>query len=112
MPVGGAAEARRRRLIRRVVCVRGAMPFRARIAPRFGYGTDPHTLTETEAGQVDGRRRGPAGLACRSWRPCPETTGRTASARRQRRHVPNAGAMSTPTLYLIKRRRDDGAQAL
>jgi GH15 family glucan-1,4-alpha-glucosidase len=49
MPVGGAAETRRHRLIRRVVCVRGAMPFRARIAPRFGYGTDPHTLTETEA---------------------------------------------------------------
>ncbi len=52
MPVGGAAETRRHRLIRRVVCVRGAMPFRARIAPRFGYGTDPHTLTETEAGVV------------------------------------------------------------
>ena len=52
MPVGGAAETRRHRLIRRVVCVRGALPFRARIAPRFGYGTDPHTLTETEAGVV------------------------------------------------------------
>jgi GH15 family glucan-1,4-alpha-glucosidase len=37
MPVTGAAETRHR-LIRRVVCVRGAMPFRARIAPRFGYG--------------------------------------------------------------------------
>ena len=49
MPVGDAAETRRHRLIRRVVCVRGAMPFRARIAPRFGYGTEPHTLTETEA---------------------------------------------------------------
>jgi GH15 family glucan-1,4-alpha-glucosidase len=52
MPLGGAAETRRHRLIRRVVCVRGAMPFRARIAPRFGYGADPHTLTETEAGVV------------------------------------------------------------
>jgi GH15 family glucan-1,4-alpha-glucosidase len=52
MPVGGEAETRRHRLIRRVVCVRGALPFRARIAPRFGYGTDPHTLTETEAGVV------------------------------------------------------------
>jgi GH15 family glucan-1,4-alpha-glucosidase len=50
MPVGGAADTRRHRLIRRVVCVRGAMPFRARIAPRFGYGMDPHTLTETDAG--------------------------------------------------------------
>src|SRR5258706_6683871 len=50
MPVGGAAETRRHRLIRRVVCVRGAMPFRARIAPRFGYGTEPHTPPETGAG--------------------------------------------------------------
>src|SRR5258708_37813004 len=52
MPVGGAAETRRHRLIRRVVCVRGIRPVRARIAPRFGYGTDPHPLTETEAGVV------------------------------------------------------------
>jgi GH15 family glucan-1,4-alpha-glucosidase len=52
MPVGGAAETRRHRLIRRVLCVRGTMPFRAQVAPRFGYGTDPHTLTEVEAGVV------------------------------------------------------------
>ncbi len=52
MPVGGAAETRRHRLIRRVVCVRGAMPFRARVAPRFNYGMDPHTLAETDAGIV------------------------------------------------------------
>jgi len=51
MPAGGAAETRHR-LIRRVLCVRGIMPFRALVAPRFGYGTDPHTLTETEAGVV------------------------------------------------------------
>ena len=51
MPVGGAAETRHR-LIRRVVCVRGTMPFRARIAPRFGYGTDPHNLTQTATGVV------------------------------------------------------------
>ncbi|MEV6979697.1 glycoside hydrolase family 15 protein [Sphaerisporangium sp. NPDC051017] len=37
-------EANRHRLIRRVVCVRGSLPFRARVAPRFGYGTEPHTL--------------------------------------------------------------------
>jgi GH15 family glucan-1,4-alpha-glucosidase len=52
MPAGGAAETRRHRLIRRVLCVRGAMAFRARIAPRFGYGMDPHTLTEVEGGVV------------------------------------------------------------
>ncbi|QKW30634.1 glycoside hydrolase family 15 protein [Streptomyces seoulensis] len=46
MPVtdAGAGEAERHRLIRRVVCVRGALPFRARVAPRFHYGADPHTV--------------------------------------------------------------------
>jgi GH15 family glucan-1,4-alpha-glucosidase len=52
MPVGGKFEGQRHRLIRRVLCVRGAMPFRARIAPRFGYGTDPHALAEVEDGVV------------------------------------------------------------
>ncbi|GII05160.1 glycoside hydrolase family 15 protein [Planobispora takensis] len=37
-------EAGRHRLIRRVLCVRGTMSFRARVAPRFGYGAEPHTL--------------------------------------------------------------------
>ncbi|MFF6995328.1 glycoside hydrolase family 15 protein [Streptomyces sp. NPDC008313] len=45
MPVGGGAtEAERHRLIRRVLCVRGSVPFRARVAPRFAYGTRPHTV--------------------------------------------------------------------
>jgi GH15 family glucan-1,4-alpha-glucosidase len=52
MPVGGADEAQRHRLIRRVLCVRGTIPFRARVSPRFDYGMDPHTLTEVEAGVV------------------------------------------------------------
>jgi len=52
MPVGDAAEAQRHRLIRRSVCVRGRMPFRGRIAPRFGYGTEPHTLAEAGASLV------------------------------------------------------------
>jgi GH15 family glucan-1,4-alpha-glucosidase len=52
MPVGGAAEARRRQLIRRVLCVRGTMPFRAKVSPRFGYAMDQHTLTEVAAGVV------------------------------------------------------------
>ncbi|GAA0408448.1 glycoside hydrolase family 15 protein [Microbispora corallina] len=38
-------EIDRHRLIRRVVCVRGSLPFRARMAPRFGYGTEAHRLT-------------------------------------------------------------------
>ncbi len=52
MPVGGAAETRRHRLIRRVVCVRGTMPFRARVSPRFDYGRQPHTLAQTDTGVV------------------------------------------------------------
>ena len=52
MPLGNAADAQRNRLIRRVLCVRGTMPFRAKVSPRFGYGMDPHTLTEVETGAV------------------------------------------------------------
>ena len=53
MPVGGAAEARRHRLIRRVLCVRGTMPFLAQVAPRFDYG---------DATAHHHRRRGRRGL--------------------------------------------------
>ncbi len=52
MPLGSTAEAQRHRLIRRVLCVRGVMPFRARIAPRFNYGMDPHGLEEVDHGVV------------------------------------------------------------
>jgi GH15 family glucan-1,4-alpha-glucosidase len=51
MPVGGQ-EAQRHRLIRRVLCVRGSMPFLAQVPPRFDYGMQPHTITEIEAGVV------------------------------------------------------------
>lgn len=45
MPVSSdPREAERHRLIRRVVCVRGSIPFRARVAPRFDYGTRPHNV--------------------------------------------------------------------
>ncbi|KUO05280.1 glycoside hydrolase family 15 protein [Streptomyces caeruleatus] len=45
MPVDGSSvESERHRLIRRVVCVRGSLPFRTRVAPRFEYGTQPHTV--------------------------------------------------------------------
>ncbi|MFF6987537.1 glycoside hydrolase family 15 protein [Streptomyces sp. NPDC010273] len=44
MPVTGETdESARHRLIRRVVCVRGSVPFRTRVAPRFDYGASPHT---------------------------------------------------------------------
>ncbi|PIB03295.1 MULTISPECIES: glycoside hydrolase family 15 protein [Streptomyces] len=52
MPVvDESREAGRHRLIRRVVCVRGTLPFRARVAPRFDYGRAEHTV-HAEAGQV------------------------------------------------------------
>ncbi|MGK4580048.1 glycoside hydrolase family 15 protein [Kitasatospora sp. HPMI-4] len=45
MPVvDESREAARHRLIRRVICVRGTLPFRAKVAPRFGYGAEPHTV--------------------------------------------------------------------
>ena len=41
----------RHRLIRRILCVRGSVPFRARVAPRFDYGRRSHTIRR-QAGQV------------------------------------------------------------
>ncbi|MCW8101389.1 glycoside hydrolase family 15 protein [Streptomyces tauricus] len=40
---GDVTEADRHRLIRRVLCVRGSVPFHARVAPRFDYAAQPHT---------------------------------------------------------------------
>ncbi|MGP4016154.1 glycoside hydrolase family 15 protein [Saccharopolyspora sp. 5N708] len=42
--VDDSRESDRHRLIRRVLCVRGSLPFRARVAPRFDYASQPHTL--------------------------------------------------------------------
>ncbi len=52
MPIDIAAEptSQSHRLIRRVVCVRGAMTFRAKVAPRFGYGAEPHTARQVDTG--------------------------------------------------------------
>ncbi|MBL7500641.1 glycoside hydrolase family 15 protein [Frankia sp. CNm7] len=45
MPIiGDAAEVGRHRLIRRVICVRGSIPMRMRVAPRFDYARQPHTV--------------------------------------------------------------------
>ncbi|MGP3925459.1 glycoside hydrolase family 15 protein [Streptomyces sp. 8N616] len=55
MPIADAVDSRetdRHRLIRRVVCVRGSLPFRARVAPRFDYGEQQHTVRVTEEGQA------------------------------------------------------------
>ncbi|MFI9825542.1 glycoside hydrolase family 15 protein [Streptomyces sp. NPDC052013] len=53
MPIAGeAAREGRHRLIRRVLCVRGSVPFRTRVAPRFEYGARPHTLRLTDGTAV------------------------------------------------------------
>jgi GH15 family glucan-1,4-alpha-glucosidase len=52
MPVREAAGAHGGRLIRRVQCVRGSMPFRAAVSPRFGYATRSHSVTDVVAGVV------------------------------------------------------------
>jgi GH15 family glucan-1,4-alpha-glucosidase len=52
MPVADGDEAHRGRVIRRVLCVRGSMPFRAVVSPRFGYGMVPHTVADLAAGVV------------------------------------------------------------
>ncbi|MFE1764638.1 glycoside hydrolase family 15 protein [Streptomyces angustmyceticus] len=49
--VGDSREADRHRLIRRVLCVRGALPFTVRVAPRFDYGRSTHTV-RTRQGQT------------------------------------------------------------
>ncbi|REK87109.1 glycoside hydrolase family 15 protein [Streptomyces inhibens] len=49
--VDDSREADRHRLIRRVLCVRGSLPFTARVAPRFDYGRCPHTVS-TRQGQT------------------------------------------------------------
>ncbi|MFF8786233.1 glycoside hydrolase family 15 protein [Streptomyces sp. NPDC015125] len=49
--VDDSHEADRHRLIRRVLCVRGALPFTARVAPRFDYGRSTHTVS-TRHGQT------------------------------------------------------------
>ncbi|MBD0317795.1 MAG: glycoside hydrolase family 15 protein [Thermoleophilia bacterium] len=43
-------ERHRNRLVRRVLCVRGEMPFRLEIRPRFNYGRDEHELERSEHG--------------------------------------------------------------
>jgi GH15 family glucan-1,4-alpha-glucosidase len=48
MPIeSGSRQDDRHRLIRRVACVRGRIPFRARVAPRFDYARQPHTVEQS-----------------------------------------------------------------
>jgi GH15 family glucan-1,4-alpha-glucosidase len=52
MPISDSAESGRHRLIRRVLCVRGSLPFRARVAPRFDYARQPHRVSTMNGGVV------------------------------------------------------------
>ncbi|MCL6299373.1 glycoside hydrolase family 15 protein [Streptomyces kronopolitis] len=50
--VDDSGEADRHRLIRRVLCVRGSLPFSARVAPRFDYGRSAHTVHDRQGHTV------------------------------------------------------------
>ncbi|MEW9519857.1 glycoside hydrolase family 15 protein [Streptomyces tubercidicus] len=50
--VDDSREADRHRLIRRVLCVRGSLPFSARVAPRFDYGRSVHTVSSQQGQTV------------------------------------------------------------
>ncbi len=53
MPIARSGEERHRhRLIRRIVCVRGALRFGLVMQPRFNYGRDPHETRQHEHGVV------------------------------------------------------------
>jgi GH15 family glucan-1,4-alpha-glucosidase len=50
MPIRDPQPTQAQRLIRRVLCARGSLRFRARVAPRFGYGMQPHTASAVPGG--------------------------------------------------------------
>jgi GH15 family glucan-1,4-alpha-glucosidase len=52
MPVAGAVESDRHRLVRLIRCVRGEMTFAVDVAPRFGYGRERCETNVTEDGVV------------------------------------------------------------
>ncbi|MEV5121902.1 glycoside hydrolase family 15 protein [Streptomyces decoyicus] len=52
--VDDSREADRHRLIRRVLCVRGSLPFTVRVAPRFDYGRSTHTVSTRQGHTVFG----------------------------------------------------------
>jgi GH15 family glucan-1,4-alpha-glucosidase len=53
MPIAETTQAvHRHRLVRRVVCVRGAMHFRVEVEPRFDYGREEHEVRVWDEGVV------------------------------------------------------------
>jgi GH15 family glucan-1,4-alpha-glucosidase len=50
MPVRDPSTGGLQRLVRRVQCVRGTMPFRMRAAPRFNYGSQTHDVSAVQDG--------------------------------------------------------------
>jgi GH15 family glucan-1,4-alpha-glucosidase len=50
MPLRDPSTRDTQRLVRRVQCVRGTMPFRMRAAPRFNYGSHPHVISAVRDG--------------------------------------------------------------
>jgi GH15 family glucan-1,4-alpha-glucosidase len=67
MPVGEGDRVRA--VVRRVKAVRGDLRFRARCAPRFGYGPQPHRATEQDGCVVFAPQDG--AVAARLWTTAP-----------------------------------------
>jgi GH15 family glucan-1,4-alpha-glucosidase len=57
MPVSPPGERHRQRLVRRLVAVRGSMPFRIDVQPRFDYGRAEHEVEIREGGLAVFRSR-------------------------------------------------------
>jgi len=81
MPVGlDRRSPDAHRLIRRVLCVRGSLTFRARVAPRFGYGAQEHVVEAASPTQVV-FSTGQLSLALSASLPVLECDGQDAAAR-------------------------------
>ena len=65
MPIGRSSTERlRHRLVRRVMVVRGEMPFTVQACPRFDYGRAEHTMLHSPGGAVFTSGAERIGLAC------------------------------------------------
>lgn len=107
------------RLIRRVVCVRGAIPYTAAIVPRFNYGREAHqlhlqdqhaafaahSLSLALAATVPLEPMGPEGRTCRLGSCCAEESARPSSSRRP------PGRRARPTAPLPRRQSCSGARS-
>ncbi|SHN32733.1 hypothetical protein SAMN05216499_13826 [Actinacidiphila paucisporea] len=96
---GLAREPGRHRLIRRVLCVRGTVPFRTLVAPRFAYDADPHTVTLLGGMAVfesPGKSLAPTSNSPRARAPCSPSTNWATRSRPGAAPAPRPSTSSPP----------------